>query len=113
MLGDSASSIMDLDGSALVSPNPESKGDRRKKPWCDHCKRPWHTRETCWKIHGKPLHLNKRPDGRPDGRAMQTVTNNSQEHKVNLSTNSFTKEQLEQLYNFSNLHNSLLILLVL
>ena len=25
-----------------------------EKPWCDYCKRAWHTKETCWKIHGKP-----------------------------------------------------------
>ncbi|KAL6340655.1 hypothetical protein AAG906_010563 [Vitis piasezkii] len=24
------------------------------RPWCDHCKKPGHSRETCWKIHGKP-----------------------------------------------------------
>ena len=26
----------------------------REKLWCDHCKRPNHTKENCWKIHGKP-----------------------------------------------------------
>lgn len=75
--------------------NPKSQGDRRKKPWCDHYKKPWHTRETCWKIHGKPPHLKKRTDGR----ALQTVADSSQEHHVKSSTPSFTKEQLEQLYN--------------
>lgn len=99
MLGDSASSVTDHDSSALVSPNPEFEGDRRKKPWCDYCKKPWHARETYWKIHGKPPHLKKRPDGHPDGRAMQIVADNSQERKANLSTNSFAKEQLDQLYN--------------
>ena len=38
---------MDSDSSALVSRGPDSAGDRKKKPWCDHCKKPWHTRETC------------------------------------------------------------------
>ncbi|XP_062089070.1 uncharacterized protein LOC133795632 [Humulus lupulus] len=30
--------------------NRQQKG----RPWCDHCRRPGHFRETCWKIHGKP-----------------------------------------------------------
>ena len=97
MLGDSAFGVMDLDGYALVSRNSKSGEDKRKKPWCDYCKKPWHARETYWKIHGKPPHLKKRSDGRPDGHAMQTVADNAQEHKVNLSTNSFAKEQLDQL----------------
>nr|DAD41271.1 TPA_asm: hypothetical protein HUJ06_015594 [Nelumbo nucifera] len=24
------------------------------RPWCEHCHRPGHTKETCWKLHGKP-----------------------------------------------------------
>jgi len=22
--------------------------------WCEHCNRPGHTREKCWKLHGQP-----------------------------------------------------------
>ncbi|KAJ1385237.1 hypothetical protein SESBI_41828 [Sesbania bispinosa] len=25
--------------------------------WCDHYNKPRHTRETCWKIHGRPTHI--------------------------------------------------------
>ncbi|XP_075515435.1 uncharacterized protein LOC142550082 [Primulina tabacum] len=44
------------DTSALVSRgnDPGYNLDKKKKPWCDHCKKAWHTRETCWKLHGKP-----------------------------------------------------------
>lgn len=28
---------------------------RHGRPWCDHCKRPGHTKESCWKIHGRPV----------------------------------------------------------
>jgi len=29
-------------------PRPPQK---KNHPWCDHCKRPGHTKETCWIIH--------------------------------------------------------------
>jgi hypothetical protein len=27
---------------------------RKGRPWCDHCNKPGHVKENCWKIHGKP-----------------------------------------------------------
>jgi len=46
------------DGSTLVTNNfnkdNKKYGMKDGKPWCDHCKRYYHTRETCWKIHGRP-----------------------------------------------------------
>jgi len=42
-----------IDSSALVVAKNEN--DRKKKPWCDFCKKYWHTHETCWKIHGNRL----------------------------------------------------------
>ncbi|XP_021907636.1 uncharacterized protein LOC110821962 isoform X1 [Carica papaya] len=27
---------------------------KKTRPWCDHCRKLWHTRERCWKLHGKP-----------------------------------------------------------
>ncbi|CAL5430126.1 unnamed protein product [Camellia sinensis] len=48
------------DRSALVSA-PSRDGDRGSRPpsekdtlFCDFCRRPRHTRETCWKLHGQP-----------------------------------------------------------
>ena len=62
--------------SALVSRNSSSDSydERKKKPWRDHCKKPWHTKDTCWKIHGKPPNIKKRSDGR----ALQTVIESPQ-----------------------------------
>ncbi|KAK3026542.1 hypothetical protein RJ639_041839 [Escallonia herrerae] len=45
------------EGSGFVSRGPTSTNDARQRkgrPWCDHCRRPGHTKEICWKIHGKP-----------------------------------------------------------
>ncbi|KAL3533266.1 hypothetical protein ACH5RR_006787 [Cinchona calisaya] len=38
----------------------EPKSDKKNKPWCDHYKKHWHTWDTCWKIHGKPLTWKKK-----------------------------------------------------
>lgn len=38
---------------ALALRGPDGEGEKKNKPWCDHCKKPWHTKDTCWKIHGK------------------------------------------------------------
>ncbi|KAL5565077.1 hypothetical protein UlMin_028241 [Ulmus minor] len=40
--------------SALYTHNSSQDNKSKKvRPWCKHCKKPGHTKETCWKIHGK------------------------------------------------------------
>jgi hypothetical protein len=63
---------LELDSSALMSRGVDSDNDGRKKPWCEHCKKPWHTKETCWKLYGKPA--NWKPKSKRDGRAYQATT---------------------------------------
>ncbi|KAI5405367.1 hypothetical protein KIW84_052229 [Lathyrus oleraceus] len=50
MLGSQSANIK---GHALVARGPPKKG----RGWCDHCKRPEHTKETCWVLHGKPTDM--------------------------------------------------------
>ena len=57
----------EIESSTLVSKGSDSDGDRRKKPW--------HTKETCWKIHGKPQNFKKKNGS--DGRAFQTMSADS------------------------------------
>ena len=33
-----------------ISKNP----DEKPMVWYDYCNKPWHTREKCWKLNGKP-----------------------------------------------------------
>ncbi|XP_073016671.1 uncharacterized protein [Primulina eburnea] len=82
------------DNSALVSRNPDTTPNayRKKKPWCDHCQKAWHTRETCWKLHGKPPGWKKRSE-----KALQTVTEISQETPINSGQLPFTQDQIDQL----------------
>lgn len=66
------------EGSALVTCSPfNSKpagGDQKKngRPWCDHCKRPGHTKDNCWKIHGKPA------DWKPSSRSNMATSEHHQ-----------------------------------
>ena len=35
------------------------KKDDKDSLWCDHCQKPRHTRDGCWKIHGRPTNLHQ------------------------------------------------------
>ena len=88
--------MQEAESSALVARGHEPEGEKKKRPWCDHCRRPWHTKETCWKLHGKPPNSTKKPTG--EGRAFQTSNAENVEQKGNSESSPFTKEQLEHLY---------------
>ena len=67
MLGKNSSS--NIENSALaVGTNggrtTPKRSDEKPHVWCDHCNKPRHTRDTCWKIHGKPTNWKGSHDGR-------------------------------------------------
>ena len=69
------------------------ENEEKKKPWCDHCKKYWHTKETCWKIHGKPAGYKTKKE-----RALQAnMADSSQEQSVQPEQPPFTKAQIDQL----------------
>ena len=43
--------------------NPR-KTEEKPRVWCDYCNKPRHTRETCWKLHGKPENWKGKHEGR-------------------------------------------------
>ena len=51
-------SALTMEGSTFAARGySNSNYDNRQKkgrPWCDHCNKPGHVKENCWKIHGKP-----------------------------------------------------------
>nr|XP_048326741.1 uncharacterized protein LOC125421570 [Ziziphus jujuba var. spinosa] len=59
---------LEVESFALVTRGFQEEVNKDGKPWCDHCKHPWHTWETCWKIHSKPQNWKKKYDG--EGRAL-------------------------------------------
>lgn len=62
--------------------------------WCDHCNKPRHTRETCWKIHGRPSHLKVSKSGPKVHRPFPTA------HEAKKT--SLRKEQVEELVRLLN-----------
>lgn len=67
-------------------------GKRPEKVVCDHCNKPWHTQDKCWKLHGKPATMR---NNRPTTRGYTAFEDNYQPRTPELL--NFTKEQLEQL----------------
>ncbi|GMP46736.1 hypothetical protein CsSME_00014783 [Camellia sinensis var. sinensis] len=57
---------------APIDNRQKNKGGR---PWCDHCRKPGHSRETCWKIHGKPADWKPRQPLEKEGRGNHVATN--------------------------------------
>ena len=47
-----------MEGSSLASRGYSNSNydnrHRKGRPWCDHCNKPGHAKENCWKIYGKP-----------------------------------------------------------
>ncbi|XP_028774894.1 uncharacterized protein LOC114731805 isoform X2 [Neltuma alba] len=52
------------------------KGDK----WCEHCNKRGHTKEICWKLHGKPSNLNSRQ--RNERKSYHTEKKEEEEEKL-------------------------------
>ncbi|KAL1372002.1 hypothetical protein AAHE18_01G172200 [Arachis hypogaea] len=97
MMGKDKTKQTSLESSALlVAPAALKSSSNQKHPsnfWCDHCYKPHHTRETCWKIHGKLAHLRGSKSD-PKIRSIPAA------HEAEKS--SLNKEQVEQLIRLLN-----------
>ena len=67
-------------------------------PWCDHCQKRGHTKDTCWNIHRKlPTGRNLRPNH--NSKAYHGESKNLYNQ---ITTSPFTKEQLEVFQHLFN-----------
>uniref|UniRef100_A0A1S8ADA3 Uncharacterized protein n=1 Tax=Citrus limon TaxID=2708 RepID=A0A1S8ADA3_CITLI len=84
------------EGSALVARGTDSGG--KQKPRCDYCRKSWHTRESCWMLHGKPK--KKTGSDTKSGGDVRAFQANSTDPGQQSSSESlpFTKEQIEHLH---------------
>jgi len=59
-LEEDRSSAMNVMATSVIDSvvfSAKSFGDKQNEkppPICEHCKKPWHTRDQCWKLHGRP-----------------------------------------------------------
>ena len=53
------------------------KGDAKDSLWCDFCQRHRHTRDTCWKIHGRPPISQSHVMMQPTANTWQPPTQNT------------------------------------
>ena len=90
-----------LEGSALATMGAgyrrntpySQKSDEKPRVWCDFCNKPRHTRETCWKIHGKPANWKSKAE-------KERLNFTPAAHEADSSP--FTKEQMDHLHALLN-----------
>lgn len=96
--------------SAIVSRTFPTARQPKKEDVCEHCKKPRHTAETCWDLHGKPPDWKPNSfetKGRGGSRAYLSGIENQDNAEKPSGTASFSKEQLDQLYKlFQSAHFS-------
>ena len=110
--------------SALKASRENNGWNKKTKDehWCDFCNRLNHIKETCWKLHGKPTHMEGKPQFNNKGKnkaktskGFHVESTNQQASESSTSTaaakNSlFSKEQPELLYKLGKIeviHNHL------
>ncbi|XP_028105813.1 uncharacterized protein LOC114304864 [Camellia sinensis] len=76
------------DAAANKAANYQPRFDDKPRVWCDFCNKPRHTRETCWKIHGKPVNWKSSKQGEKN-RGFPTANE--------ADSGPFNKEQIDQL----------------
>ncbi|XP_028800480.1 uncharacterized protein LOC114755779 [Neltuma alba] len=78
---------------------PEQRGKKNSKGWCDHCNKNGHTRDICWKLHGKQANLKQKR--RPESRGYVATTSENEENGETLS-----REELQVLKRILEKHNN-------
>ena len=82
-----------ITGAVAAANNRRGGPNKKDTLWCDFCNKAQHTRETYWKIHGKPDRFGKN-NNRPTEK--NSCANNA-EHVAAASGSIFCKAQIEEL----------------
>ncbi|RVW59644.1 Retrovirus-related Pol polyprotein from transposon RE1 [Vitis vinifera] len=94
-------SSKNLENSTLVARGTQSNNinhqTKKNRPWCDHCRKPGHMKETCWHLHGKPADWKpSRPQQNREGQGY-TATAEGDTSGTSSNPGPFSKRQLEAL----------------
>ncbi|XP_028066305.1 uncharacterized protein LOC114269225 [Camellia sinensis] len=83
-----------------------SRAGNKDSLWCTYCKKPRHSRERCWKPHGKPSNTKNNPwtaksnQGGGPGQAHLTSTQSGGEGEFSQEQSEFNREEIEKLRYF-------------
>lgn len=87
--------------------NDQFKAQNRGDLWCTYCKKPRHTKEKCWKLHGKPpSHEWGQKGAPPQGKGQAHVAVDVTQEEAKQEPASLNQEEVERVRSFfSNLEN--------
>ncbi|KAI9186257.1 hypothetical protein LWI28_015329 [Acer negundo] len=86
-----------------------SKGSYKNSIWCTYCKKQWHNRDRCWKLHGKPSNAQnssqitsrnwamKGSQGVGQGHAHMTLAQSEGEDDSSQERAKFNREDIKKL----------------
>ncbi|KAA8517376.1 hypothetical protein F0562_017669 [Nyssa sinensis] len=85
--------------------NRDERQPNREGVWCTYCKKARHTKDTCWKLHGKPPNVGGKGGnrgGQPRGRAHMANAEDVHSEKPNQDGLETLKEEIEKLKSMLN-----------
>ncbi|KAH9650093.1 protein kinase domain-containing protein [Citrus sinensis] len=86
MLG-KKNSIVSVEKSALVTADANAtrsitQQQQKSRVWCDYCNKPRHTREACWKLHGKPANWKNSKHSRASANEVENLEKNLSKEQI-------------------------------
>ena len=109
--GGEAASVMETQSSALVvskqkggrEEQRDGRGSQSKEfVRCDYCNKPYHTREQCWDLHGKPANFKPKSQRGGQRGGQNKATHLVESNAGSTSNVSFLAEQIDLLRRLLN-----------
>ncbi|RVW68277.1 hypothetical protein CK203_063583 [Vitis vinifera] len=99
--------LQDKEAQPIIK-NESTRSSNHDGVWCTYYKKPHHTKETCWKLHGKPQGVGRNGGFKGGQQRREAHLTHAEGHPYensNLSsseTEGFNKEEIERLGNLLN-----------
>ncbi|KAI0527064.1 hypothetical protein KFK09_002660 [Dendrobium nobile] len=92
---ESSAMVMNKESSWKEKGKDSSKSKDKDSLWCSYCKKSRHTKETCWKIHGKSP--SKEWNQKAEARSTSHANNTTCKLEAQSSLGEFNKEDIDKL----------------